>query len=134
MSKLHCLIKVVQIEKIYNPIIRFGLKYISTWPDTTCENPTLVGEENETPRVWKPFPSRCVLEPWGEAQRGQYPLAVGLSRYKWYQRQTLDDVPTRKPFPEGGRHKGVDLVEVPHRLEKGTSASEDARPPKRLIY
>ena len=29
-----------------------------------CENPTLVGEENETPfiRVWKPFLSRCVLK------------------------------------------------------------------------
>ena len=28
-----------------------------------CENPTLVGEENETPfiRVWKHFPSRRVL-------------------------------------------------------------------------
>ena len=29
-----------------------------------CENPTLVGEENETPfiRVWKPLPNRRVLK------------------------------------------------------------------------
>ena len=45
--------------------------------------PTLVGEENKSPfiRVWKPSPSRRVLKPWGEAQTGQYLLAVDLGRY-----------------------------------------------------
>ena len=43
--------------------------------------PTLVGEENKPPfiRAWKP--SRRVVKPWGEAQRGQYLLAVDLGRY-----------------------------------------------------
>ena len=29
---------------------------------------------------------------------------------------------------DAGPRRGVDLVGVPHRLEKGTNASEDARP------
>ena len=48
-------------------------------------------------------------------------------------------MPTKRLSPEGGGHeamcqqghwasKGVDLVGVPHRLEKGTSASEDVGP------
>ena len=56
-----------------------------------CENPTLVGEENETPfiRVWKPFPSKRVLKtlrksPKGKAQRRQYLLAVDLGCYVHY--------------------------------------------------
>ena len=65
---------------------------------------------------------------------------VDLGRYKWYQSQTPDDVPAFSLFPEGGKTRGgvpvrtlgpkgdVDLVGVPHRLEKGTSASEDAGP------
>ena len=75
----------------------------------------------------------------GKAQREQYLLTVGLGRYKWYQSQTSGDVPARRLFPEGGRHeakcqtgrwapKGVDLVVVPYRLEKETSASEDIGP------
>ena len=32
---------------------------------------------------------------------GQYLLAVGLGRYKWYQSQTLGNVPARSS-PEGG--------------------------------
>ena len=101
--------------------------------------------ENETPFiwVWKSLPNRRVLKtlrgsPKGKAQRRQCRLAVGLGRYKWYQKsQTLGDVRARRLFPEGGRHeavcqsrrsapRGLDLLGVPHRLEKGTSASEDA--------
>ena len=33
--------------------------------------------------------------------------AVGLTRYKWYQSQTTEDVPARKPFSDGGRHEAV---------------------------
>ena len=51
----------------------------------------IVGEENEAffIRVWKSLPSRHVLKslkrsPKGNAQRGQYLLAVGLGYYKWY--------------------------------------------------
>ena len=50
-------------------------------------DPTLVGEENETPfiRVWKPLPSIRVLKTLRgsskeKAQQGQYLLAVGLDR------------------------------------------------------
>ena len=58
--------------------------------------------------MWKPLPSRRVLKtlrgsPKGK-ERGQYLLAVGLGRYKWYQSQTPGDVPARRLFPEGGRH------------------------------
>ena len=38
----------------------------------------------------------------GKAQRGQYLLTVDLGCHKWYQRQTLDDVPAFLLFPEGG--------------------------------
>ena len=31
----------------------------------------------------KNVPSRCILKPWGEAQRRQYLLAVDLGHYKW---------------------------------------------------
>ena len=31
---------------------------------------------------------------------------------------------------DAGPRRGVDLVRVPHRIEKGTSASEDAGSPK----
>ena len=55
-----------------------------------------------------------------------------------YQSQTLGDVPARRLSPEWGRHetmcqqkhwapKEVDWG-VPHRLEKGMSVNEDARP------
>ena len=51
-------------------------------------DPTSVGEENKTIfiRVWKPLFRRGVLKtlrenPEGKAQRRQYLLAVGLSRY-----------------------------------------------------
>ena len=37
----------------------------------------------------------------GKPERGQYLLAVDLSHYKWYQRQTLGEVPARRLFPEG---------------------------------
>ena len=63
---------------------------------------TSVGEGSKTffIRVWKPLPSRHVLKTLsgsskGEAQRGQYLLAVGLGRYKWYQSQTPSGVPAR---------------------------------------
>ena len=42
-----------------------------------------------------------------KAQRGQYLLVVGLGRYKWYQSQTLGDVPARRLSPEGGGPKTV---------------------------
>ena len=56
-----------------------------------------IGEENEVSvmRVWKPLPSRHVLKTLRGSQKGkqgQYLLVVSLSRYKWYQSQTLDDV------------------------------------------
>ena len=38
----------------------------------------------------------------GKAQKGQYLLAVGLVYYKWYQSQTLGDVPARTLGLEGG--------------------------------
>ena len=38
----------------------------------------------------------------GKAYRGQYLLAVGLGRYKWYQSQTPDDVSAFLLFLEGG--------------------------------
>ena len=53
-----------------------------------------------------------------KAQRGQYLLAVGLGRYKWYQSQVPDARPQRV----------VDLGAVPHRLEEGKSANEDVGP------
>ena len=68
---------------------------------------------------------------------------MNLGRYKWYQSQTpgdVGDVPAKRLFPEWGvdtkscasknvrPRRGVDLVGVPHRLEKGTSASEDVGP------
>ena len=65
---------------------------------------------------------------------------MDLGRYKWYQSQTSDNVPTFSLFPEGGvdtrqcaskdvgPQGGVDLGAVPHRLEEGKSASEDAGP------
>ena len=78
------------------------------------------------------------MERKGKAQRGQYLLAAGLSRYKWYQSQTRGDLPLRRLSPEGGGYeavcqqgrwtpKGVDWG-VPHQLEKGTSANEYAEP------
>ena len=54
-----------------------------------------------------------------KAQRRQYLLVVGLSCYKWYQSQTPSGVPARTLA-----QRGVDC-EFPHRLEIGTSASED---------
>ena len=51
-------------------------------------DPTLVGEGNKAffIRVWKPFPSKHILEPWGwqryvTGQSVQYLLAVGLDCY-----------------------------------------------------
>ena len=76
----------------------------------------------------------------GKAQRGKYLLVVDLGHYKWYQSQTQDDVPAFSLFPKGGQtrggvpvrtlglKRGVDLGAVPHRLEEGKSASEDAGP------
>ena len=85
------------------------------WSIRSCEvihlrhmwYPTFVDEENETPfiRVWKPLPNGRVLNPWGEVQRGQYLLAVGLGHYKWYKSQTPDYVPMRRLFLKGGRHE-----------------------------
>jgi len=101
--------------------------------------------ENKTPftRVWKPLPSRRVLKalrgnPKGKAQRGQYLLAVGLSRYKWYKSWTPGNVPTKRlslewRWTQGGvptrmlDPKGGWIWEVPHQLE-GTSVSEYAGP------
>ena len=64
---------------------------------------------------------------------------VDLGRYKWYQSQTLANVPTMRLSPEGGWTRGgvpvrmLDpkegwIARVPHRLENGTSANEDAGP------
>ena len=55
-----------------------------------------------------------------KAQRGQYLLVVGLSCYKWYQRQTPGSVPARTLSPEGG------WIVRSHIEEWRTSASEDA--------
>ena len=89
-------------------------------------------------KVWKPLPSIHILKILkgnlkGKGQIGQYLLAVGLGRYKWYQSQTPNDVPRRRLSPKGGwtrggvptrmldPRRGVDWG-VPHRLEKGMSA------------
>ena len=97
------------------------------------------GNETFFTRVWKPLPNRRVLETLrgslkGKAQRGQYLLAVGLDSYKWYQRQTPDDVSVRRLIPEEGWSRGgvptssgVDWG-VPHRLEKETSTNENVGP------
>ena len=73
----------------------------------------MVGEENEAffIRVWKPLASRRVLKtlrgsPKGKTERGQYLLAVGLGRYKWYQSQVSGDVPARRLNLEGGWTQG----------------------------
>ena len=52
------------------------------------------------------MPSRRVLitlreSPKGKPHRGQYLLAVDLSRYKWYQSQIPGDVPAGRLSPEG---------------------------------
>ena len=94
--------------------------------------------------MWKPLPNRRVLKTLrgslkGNAERGQYLLAVSLGCYKWYQRQTPGDVPAKRLSLERGwtrggvptRMLGLEggwIGEVPHRLENGTSASEDAGP------
>ena len=41
--------------------------------EVDCGNPTLVGEENETPfiSVWKLFPIRRILKTLREAQKGK---------------------------------------------------------------
>ena len=41
----------------------------------------------------------------GKVQREQYLVAVGFGCYKWYQSQTLGDVPARRMFPKGDRHE-----------------------------
>ena len=106
----------------------------------------MVGEENEILfiRVWKPHSSIRVLKALkgslkGKAQkRGQYLIVVGLNRYKWYQSYTPGDVLSRRLSPKGGGHevcanknvgsrRGMNWG-VPHRLEKGTSVSEDVGP------
>ena len=87
----------------------------------------------------KPLPGRHVLKtlrgsPKGKAQRGQYLLAVGLGRYKNGQCANEEAEPQREvdmrrcASKDTRPRRGVDLVGVPHRLEKGTSASEDTRP------
>ena len=63
-------------------------------------------------RVWKLLPSRHVSKilmgsPIKKAQRGQYLLAAGLGYYKWYQSQTMGDVPARRLSPEESGHKAV---------------------------
>jgi len=109
-----------------------------------CERDTSVGEKNVVffIRAGKSLHSRRVLKTLkrsskGKAQRGQYLLVVGLDCYNWYQSQTLGDVPGRRLSSEGV-HEAVcqrgcwTLKEVdwgiPHRLKKGTSASEDVGP------
>ena len=62
--------------------------------------------------MWKLLPSIRVLKTLresskGKVQREQYLLAVGLSRYKWYQSQTPGDVPARRLSPEEGGHEVV---------------------------
>ena len=57
--------------------------------------------------MWKPLPSRHVLKtlrgsPKGKAERGQYLLTVSLGCYKWYQSQTLGDVPAKRLSPRRG--------------------------------
>ena len=63
---------------------------------------------------------------------------MGLDCYKWYQSQTLSNVPARRLNLEGGwtragvparmlKLEGMDWG-IPHRLEKGASVSEDTGP------
>ena len=82
---------------------------------------TLVGKGNETffIRVWKPLPSGRVWKPWGEAQREQYLLAVGLGCYSWYQSQTLGGVPVRTVSPEGGRLWGPTSIGAGNKCQRG---------------
>ena len=94
--------------------------------------------------MWKPLPSIHVLKtlkgsPKGKAQRGQYLLTVSLGHYKWYQSQTLGDVPMRRLSPKRGGNEAVcQQGRWPRRgwiggshinWRKGMSASEDVRGP-----
>ena len=123
---------------------------------------TSVGEENETTfiRVWKPLPSKCILETLRESPKGK--ARPGLLQMElepeigWCANEEVvpqREVDTRRCAirtlaPKGGRFdggptsigernecqrgrwalKGMDLVVIPHQLEKGTSAHEDIEP------
>ena len=74
----------------------------------------MVEKENETPfiKVCKPLPSKRILKtlrgsPKEKTQRGQYLVAVGLGRYKWYQSQTMADVLERRLSPDRDEHETV---------------------------
>ena len=49
-------------------------------------------------------------KPARENPKRHYLLGVDLSCYKWYQSQTLGDVPTRRLNPEGGWTQGSVLA------------------------
>ena len=123
---------------------------IGPWTGVDCISHIGWGED-KTPsiKVWKPLSSRRVLKtlegkPERESQKRTISASGGLGPLQWYQSQRSDDVPARRLFPEGGDTrrcatkdaeplKEVDWVGVPHRLEKGSSASNDASPWKRWI-
>ena len=67
---------------------------------------------------------------WNKCWNSKYLLAVDLRRYKWYQRQTSDYVPTFSlcVSKDTGPQRRVDLGAVPHRCEEGKSPSEDIEP------
>ena len=67
-----------------------------------CEISHRLGRRTKHSRVWKPLPNRTLSRSMkGKTQRGQYLLVEGLGRYKWYQCQTLGDVPVRRLNPGG---------------------------------
>ena len=98
-------------------------------------DPTLVGEENETTfiRVWKPLLSKRVLK----TMRGSLKMTIsasgGLGPLQMVsepdtERCASEEVEPRRgqcPSKDARPRKGVDW-EVPHRLEKRTSASVPA--------
>ena len=101
----------------------FSLPVRSSWRGERNYNvSTLVGEENKPPfiRVWKPSSSRRVLKPRGKPERESLKRIISASSGSG-PLQMVSELDTGRCFP-----KGVDLVGVPYRLEKGTSASEDA--------
>ena len=101
--------------------------------------PTTVEEENETffIRVWKPLPSRRVLKTWRESPNRTISTSGGLGLLQMVSESDIERCANEEtklrrrantrpcarkdvgPRKEGG-------LGVPHRLEKGTSVSEEA--------
>ena len=132
------LIIFYQIPVEFITKVSFKCIKMFTWDPTSFG----VGNEAFFIKMWKHLPSRRILKtlrgsPKGKVRRGQYLLAVGLGSYKWYQSQTLNDVPVRRLSPKGCEHEAMCqqgrwppkgwIEGVPHQLKKGTSASKDAK-------